>query len=165
LRLARFKQPLDNSAERRKRTRQLHPLSSGGFPPSYLVSKSSYGNFRLRVEFWSSDDANSGVLLRCLDAEKINDVSCYEVNIFDTRVDPTYATASIVGVAPSPVPLLRAGQKWNTYEITADGLHLVVVFNGIKTVDVEDTRLRRGPIALQWARGVVKFRSVQILER
>jgi hypothetical protein len=34
--------------------------------------------------------------------------------------------------------------------------------NGVRTVDVEDSKFAGGPIALQWARGVIKFRKVQI---
>lgn len=34
----------------------------------------------------------------------------------------------------------KAAGKWNTYEITAQGLHLVVVLNGQKTVDVQDLK-------------------------
>src|ERR671931_2039806 len=35
----------------------------GGF----LVSKNSYQDFQIRVEFWVSDDANSGIYMRCQD--------------------------------------------------------------------------------------------------
>src|SRR5690349_7218139 len=38
-----------------------------GKTPSHLVSKSPYKNFALYVEFWASDDANSGIYLRCAD--------------------------------------------------------------------------------------------------
>ncbi|WP_338320143.1 DUF1080 domain-containing protein, partial [Bradyrhizobium ottawaense] len=34
----------------------------------YLVSKKPYKDFVLRIEFWPSDDANSGIYFRCLDA-------------------------------------------------------------------------------------------------
>ena len=30
-----------------------------------LVSKQSFTNFELRAEFWVSDDANSGIYIRC----------------------------------------------------------------------------------------------------
>ena len=53
----------------------------------------------LRVEFWSSDDANSGIFLRCQNPAVINDENCYEANIFDQRPDPTYGTGAIVKVA------------------------------------------------------------------
>ena len=57
----------------------------------------------------------------------------------------------------------KAAGKWNTYEITAQGSHLVVVLNGQKTIDAQDsTHNPGGPIALQYGSGVVKFRKVQI---
>ena len=56
----------------------------------------------------------------------------------------------------------KAAGKWNTYEITAQGPHLVVVLNGQKTVDVQDSKHASGQIALQYGSGVVKFRKVQI---
>ena len=60
------------------------------------------------------------------------------------------------------VPMPKAGGRWNTFDITAKGSRLIVVFNGQKTVDVEDSKLASGPIALQWGSGVIKFRRVQV---
>jgi hypothetical protein len=136
--------------------------SRGGKDPAYLVSKAAYKDFMLRAEFWSSDDANSGIFVRCQDRGKITDESCYEANIFDQRPDPTYGTGAIVKVAKVAQPMPKAGGKWNTYEISAVGNRLVLVLNGEKTVDVEDAKLASGPIALQWGRGTIKFRKVQI---
>ena len=116
----------------------------------------------LRVEFWSSDDANSGVFVRCQDPRTITDENCYEANIFDQRPDPSYGTGAIVKVAKAPDPMPKAGGKWNTYEISARGTRLVLVLNGVKTVDVEDPKLASGPFALQWGRGTIKFRKVEI---
>jgi hypothetical protein len=127
----------------------------------FLVSKNSYQDFMIRVEFWASDDANSGIFMRCADPKNITDKSCYEANIFDQRPDPTYGTGAIVHIAKiSTMP--KAGGKWNTYEITAKGPRLTVMLNGAQTVDVQDSKFASGPIALQWGRGVVRFRKVQI---
>ena len=135
--------------------------TQGGKDPAYLVSKQTYTNFEMRVEFWASDDANSGVFLRCQDRSMITDENCYEANIFDQRPDPTYGTGAIVKVAAvSPMP--KAGGKWNTYEFTVRGSQLILVLNGVKTVDVQDSKLASGPFALQWGRGTIKFRKVQI---
>ena len=136
--------------------------SQGGKDPAYLVSKASYKDFRLRAEFWSSDDANSGIFLRCQDPARITDENCYEANIFDQRPDPTYGTGAIVKVAKVAAPMPKAGGQWNTYEISARGSRLVLVLNGVTTVDVEDAKLASGPIALQWGRGTIKFRKVQV---
>jgi len=116
----------------------------------------------LRVEFWATDNANSGVFLRCKDPGTITDENCYEANIFDQRPDPTYGTGAIVKVAKVVDPMPKAGGKWNTYEISARGSRLVLVLNGTQTVDVDDSKLASGPIALQWGRGVIKFRKVEI---
>jgi hypothetical protein len=132
-----------------------------GKEAGFLVSKNSYKDFMIRVEFWASDDANSGIFMRCQDPKKITDKSCYEANIYDKRPDPSYGTGGIVHFAKvSPMP--KAGGQWNTYEITAKGPQLVVVLNGVKTVELRDSSFASGPVALQYGSGVVKFRKVQI---
>lgn len=137
----------------------------GGKEAAYLVSKKSYGDFEMRVEFWASHDANSGVFVRCQDLKAIGDETCYEANIFDQRPDPTHGTAAIVKVAAVQTPYPQAGGKWNVMEFAARGDRLTVVFNGVQTVDVVAKRNHMsGPFALQWGRGVIKFRKVQIRE-
>jgi len=135
----------------------------------FLVSKNSYADFQLRAEFWVSDDANSGVFIRCTDPNNVNGKNAYEVNIFDQRPQPEYGTGAITDIA-KVVPMPKAGGKWNLYEITAKGPKFTVVLNGQKTVDgVEDTKFSSGRIALQHYpgvanndKGVVKFRKVEI---
>ena len=128
---------------------------------SFLVTKNSYTDFRIRAEFWVSDDANSGIYMRCADTKNLTDRTCYEANIFDQRPDPTFGTGSIVHLSPvSPMP--KAGGKWNTYDVMVKGSRVTVRLNGVVTADIQDSKLTTGPIALQYAAGVVKFRKVQI---
>ncbi|MEX2163926.1 MAG: DUF1080 domain-containing protein [Sulfuricaulis sp.] len=128
---------------------------------SYLMTKNAYSNFQIRVEFWVSHDANSGVFMRCSDLNKISDKTCYEANIFDERKDPTYGTGAITHISPvSPMP--KAGGKWNVYEITVKGDRMTLVLNGKRTADARDGKFASGPIGLQYAAGVVKFRKFQI---
>ena len=133
----------------------------------FLVTKNSYSDFEIRAEFWADADANSGIFIRCEDRVKLTATVCYEVNIYDKRPDPLYGTGAIVDVAKvSPMP--KAAGRWNTYEVTAKGNHLVVKLNGVTTADVQDGKHARGPIGLQYAPGVVKdsgtikFRKVEI---
>ena len=127
----------------------------------FLVTKQSYGDFRLRAEVWVDDIANSGIFIRCDDPEEPGANSCYEVNIFDTRPDPSYGTGAIVNVARvNPMP--KAGLKWNVMEIEARGPQLTVRLNGQQTVSIQDTRHARGRIAFQYGRGVVRFRKIDI---
>ena len=127
----------------------------------FLVTPASYRDFQITLEFWVSDDANSGVFLRCSDPKTIDQVNAYEVNIFDKRPDQSYRTGGIVDVA-KPESVIQTGGKWNTYDITARGSQLTVVLNGAKVVDVKDTKHVDGPIALQYGAGTVKFRNVRI---
>jgi hypothetical protein len=135
----------------------------GGF----LLSRESYKDFELRIEFWAAHDANSGIYMRCSDPKNLNDKSCYEANIFDQRPDQTYATGGIVHRGKLLTPV-KAGGKWNTYEITAKGRKMTVVLNGTKTSEIDTVEFPSGPIALQFGNrgkdpgGAIKFRKVQI---
>jgi hypothetical protein len=133
-----------------------------------LVSKSSYKDFQIRAEFWADHTTNSGIYIRCTDPNKVSSASAYEVNIYDQRPEPEYGTGAIVNVA-KVVPMPRAGGKWNTYEITAKGPQMIVVLNGVQTVNVQDSKFPQGPIALQFGNGpkdapggAIKWRKVQI---
>src|SRR5262245_53667338 len=64
----------------------------GGF----LVTKSAYKDFQLRIEFWPDHTANSGIYMRCANPDALTDKTCYEANIFDQRPDPAYGTGGIV---------------------------------------------------------------------
>lgn len=134
----------------------------------FLLTKKDYKDFQIRAEFYAESDTNSGVFLRCSNRKDITSNNCYEVNIWDTRPKQEHATGAIVDVAAvNPVP--KAGGRWNTYEITAKGDHLVVVMNGKKTAEARDAKHASGPIGLQRAPGVnkdaptpIKWRRVEI---
>ena len=136
----------------------------------YLVSKNTYKDFEIRAEFWAETDTNSGVFIRCSDPSKVSAATCYEVNIWDIRPEPKYATGGIVDHAAVPVPLVhKAGGRWNIYEITAKGTQLTVKLNGVQTVSIQDGKHASGPFALQYGPGVqgaqggpIKWRKVQI---
>ncbi|MEQ8313428.1 MAG: DUF1080 domain-containing protein [Gammaproteobacteria bacterium] len=135
-----------------------------GSGASWLVTRDSYSDFEIRVEFWASHDANSGIYMRCQNPQRITDRDCYEANIYDQRPDLDYGTGGIVHIAPVSEPYPKVGDRWNIYKITARGNHLVVELNGETTVDVRDDKLASGPIGLQWGRGELRFRKVQIRE-
>ena len=127
----------------------------------FLVTPAPYTNFQITLEFWVTDDANSGVFIRCEDPKMITATNAYEVNIFDKRPDQSYRTGGIVDVA-KPASVVMTGGKWNSFDITARGTKLTVLLNGMKMVDVDDAKHARGPIALQYGAGTVKFRNVRV---
>jgi hypothetical protein len=127
----------------------------------FLVTPMSYTDFQITADFWVTDDANSGIFIRCEDPKTINAMNAYEVNIYDKRPDQTYRTGAIVDVA-KPLTIVNTGGKWNTIDITARGPRMTVLINGQKMVDVQDNKHARGPIALQYGAGTVKFKNVKL---
>ena len=126
----------------------------------FMATTAHYADFQLTVDFWIDDTANSGVFLRCPAEGAISQGNAFEVNIFDPHT--TWPTGSINEVAKIQTVPQTAG-KGNTFEITADGDHLVVQLNGQTTVDARSDRHQSGPIALQYnGAGQVRFRNIKI---
>jgi hypothetical protein len=144
-------------------------IVADGGKSGFLLTKNSYKDFVLRAEFWADHNANSGIYMRCSDPGNVTDKTCYEANIFDQRPDQTYATGGIVhrGKVLQPV---KAGGKWNVYEITARGPRMTVMLNGVKTAEFDKVESPSGPIALQYGTlppkgapgGAIKWRKVQV---
>jgi Domain of Unknown Function (DUF1080) len=137
-------------------------IVEGNKPSGFLVSTNTYKNFVIKAEFYAESDTNSGIFIRCQDPNKITAANSYEINIWDTRPEQAYATGAIVDVAKvDPAP--KAGGRWNSMEIVANGPNFKVTLNGVVTVaNGQDNKFADGPIAIQSAGGVVKFRKLQI---
>ena len=136
----------------------ISPVPDSG--RGFMATSTEYASFHLKVDFWIDDVANSGVFVRSPTSGRITQKTAYEVNIFDPH--DSWPTGSINEVAKIQTMPNTAG-KWNTFEITADGDHLMVKLNGETTVDARDQRHARGPIGLQYnGSGQVKFRNVKI---
>lgn len=130
----------------------------------FLVTQESFTDLHIKLEFYANDGkANSGVYFRINNPDAITDSTAYEANIIDERPDQSGRTGGIPNYGP-PGEIVNAGGKWNTYDITVQGDHIVVVINDIKTVDIHDTSHKSGPLALQYAAGTIKFRNVQLMK-
>jgi hypothetical protein len=132
-------------------------------PRGYLVSKESYGDFELRVEVWVTPASNAGVMFRITDPKNPGIENAYELNINDERKDQAGRTGSIVNVA-KPLVKFDSGDRWTTVEITARGPRLTARLNETLIAEANDSKYARGPIALQAAGGLVRYRNVQIRE-
>ena len=128
---------------------------------SFLVTAGQYRDFDLSLEFWVDVPANSGVFVRCAEPGNIGAETCYEVNIYDTRPDPTYRTGSVVNFV-APAEMVSTGGRWNRYEISLQGNRLSATLNGVEMFDFEDDTYDVGHIGLQYGSGTVIFRNVQV---
>lgn len=132
-------------------------------PRGYLVSKASYGDFELRAEVWVRPESNAGIMFRITDVKDPGIQNAYELNINDQRKDQAGRTGSIVNVAKPLVPY-DAGNRWTTVEITARGPKFTARLDGTLIAEATDTKYARGPVALQAAGGLVRYRNIQIRE-
>jgi Domain of Unknown Function (DUF1080) len=132
-------------------------LSPCGEPAGYLTSKESYKDFVLAVDFRTGEDTNSGVYIRSPEGN-----GGYEVQIW--KAQPAgYNTGSIVGTGKTDGEFKFIPDRWNHYEITANGDRLVVVLNGTKTLDVRDSQFSAGRIRLQYQKFPIEFKNVKLL--
>lgn len=131
---------------------------------SILVSKKSFKDFELYTEFWAADDTNSGVYIRAPNPTNVStSTGAYEVQIWDKNPNPAYSTGSLVNVA-SVNPIYKAGGRWNTYEIYANGPEITVKLNGVVTVSARDSKSPEGRLGLQYNGGPIKFRKLLVKE-
>ncbi len=127
-----------------------------GEPAGYLTSDQSYKNFVLSIEFRCGDDTNSGVFVRSPDES-----GGYEVQIW--RQQPAgFNTGSIVGTAKTARVFTLEPDRWNHYQITANGERLTVMLNGETTLDVRDAKFSEGHLRLQYQQFPVAFRNIKI---
>jgi len=143
-----------------------------------LLTKDSFDNFVLRVEFRAHPDINSGIILRnpppraagAPSGEK--PVPGYELQIRDRNPgnysSGDFLTGSVVGVSKAPHDVKIMPDQWNTIEATVNGDHFVVVFNGKKVADGHDSKRASGTIGLQLAHpedvrhAGIEFRNIKI---
>ncbi len=135
----------------------------------HLVTKNSYKDFVIRAEFWADETSQSGIFFRITDPKNVGAASAYEANIYDQRPGKEYATGSIVNFAMVPVPAIyKTKGTWHTFEITAKGDQLTVVFDGTVTANIQNGAFKQGPFSLQFGNrgkepgGPIKWRRVDV---
>ncbi|MGE3776104.1 MAG: DUF1080 domain-containing protein [Pirellulaceae bacterium] len=139
---------------------------------AYLTTAKQYGDFVLDLEFKFEPKGNSGVFLRVGDLRD-HVQSGFEVQILDTyglEKPGHHDCGGIVHVVGPSRNMVKPAGEWNRYTITVRGRQVQVVFNGVKTIDlnldetVKKDRPNRGYIAFQDEARRVAYRNVRIKE-
>ncbi|MBT8221428.1 MAG: DUF1080 domain-containing protein [Bacteroidia bacterium] len=127
----------------------------------FVMTRQSYKDFVLELEFNPDSTINSGVFIRCKNKD-INPMDCYELNIWDLHPDQDNRTGAIV-MRKVPTAIVETINKWNTYRIQAEKNRITVWINNILTADIRDDSLTNGFIGLQaTGSGTIRFRNVKI---
>ena len=132
-------------------------------PRGFLLTKESYTDFEMRAEIWATPDSNGGILFRITDPKNPGIENGYELNINDKRADQTGRTGSIVNIA-KPIVQVDTPNRWMPIEITMKGSHMTAKVDGKLTAEADDAKYKSGPVSLQAAGGLVRYRNVQIRE-
>lgn len=153
-----------NRGEHAWRVEEGAITSIGGSGPGHLATTQSFGDFRLRADFWIDEKANSGIYMRVPESEPATTTNAFEVQVYDAG--PVWQTGALIEVQAVAEKPHTAG-RWNSFDITADGEHFVVVLNGETVVDaIAPPRLPSGPIILAPVdSGIVRYRNIRILPK
>ena len=140
----------------------------------FLATKKKFGDFELRLEFRLRDgEGNSGVQFRSKRVEGSSEVSGYQADIGEKYWGCLYDESRRNKIlVQAPLELEKSLEKggWNKYVIRAEGTHITLALNGVKTVDYDERDPaidRAGIIALQIHAGGplrVEFRNLRIRE-
>jgi len=136
-----------------------------GKPGSHLITRKSYRDFDLSLEFNLPRRGNSGVYLR----------GRYEVQLYDgPQVPYIKETGSIWGQIPVETRMYKGAGKWNELKVRIKNDTVTVLVNRKPVIRsqklkkptrgaVDDDESKSGPILLQSLRGV-RFRNILIKE-
>jgi hypothetical protein len=147
----------------------------------WLRSEEEFGDFNLRFEYQVSAEGNSGVYVRVPadgNHHRENEEAPpagFEVQILDDAA-PKYKdlkdyqfSASVYDIAGATSHVSKSAGEWNTLEIDARGLQVVVNHNGVVVVDLTEEkfpliklRQTKGFLGLQNHSTLVKFRNLRI---
>jgi hypothetical protein len=154
-----------------------------------LVTKDSFGDFELTLEWKVEDGTNSGILYRVSLSEARTYFTGPEYQILDNvhaddRHDPKHAAGALYDLVAPPRDFTRPVGTWNEARIIVRGWHIEHWLNGEKIVDVdldspEGRALKahskfssmssfatfsHGHIALQDEANKVSYRNIKIRE-
>ncbi|WP_185958433.1 3-keto-disaccharide hydrolase [Fodinibius sediminis] len=130
-----------------------------------LVTKQSFEDFKLHVEFRYPEGSNSGIYLR----------GRYEVQVIDSYgMEPeSHLLGGVYGFIDPSVNAAKKAGEWQTYDITLTGRTVTVVLNGTEVIckrpipgitggALDSNEGEPGPIMLQGDHGPVEYRNITI---
>ena len=137
----------------------LHGDASKG--EGFVITKNTYQNFVLSLQFKPDGQVNSGVFVICKEKE-MSAIDCHEINIWDLHPNQDNRTGAIVTKQNPKVKIETIG-KWNTYEIRCEGETTTVSLNGQITAIHTGNQTKQGVIGLQVANeGKIAFRKIRL---
>jgi hypothetical protein len=138
----------------------------------FLCTTNSYGDFelRLQVKLLGGDAANAGVQFRTRRIPNHHEVSGYQADMgkgwWGALYDESRRNKVLEGGDRAKIESLVKTDDWNDYTIRAEGKHIQLSLNGVKTVDYVEgdsgieaaglvcVQIHGGPPSEAWYRNV-----------
>jgi hypothetical protein len=128
-----------------------------------LVTRESFGDFKLHLEFRYHEGGNSGVYLRSRYEVQIEDSPPYQV--------PTERLGAVYGFLAPSEDAAEGPDQWQAYDITLIGRRVTVVLNGTTVINDQEIpgitggaltcdEAAPGPLMLQGDHGPIEFRRI-----
>jgi hypothetical protein len=154
-----------------------------GVPNGYLVTRESYSNYRLHVEWrWTDEPANSGVLMHIQEVNREEWPLCIEAQLRSGKAGDFVLMGHGTGITVGDSVLrIEEGERrykaspkflestenpageWNVYKITCTGDgRIELLVNGTVQNAGSDASYASGRIALQSEGGPIEFREVYL---
>jgi len=131
--------------------------------PGWLGTTRAFSDFVLKAEFRTTADCNSGIYLRAA-REGVPRQTGYELQIRDYKEPQEtvpFLTGSLVMHAHASGAKIIPNQ-WNRYEVTAQGDHFIVVYNGQTVLDTRQSKTSSGVIGLEYNNRKIEFRNLKL---
>lgn len=109
----------------------------------WLATEGMYDDFLLHLECKLTENANSGIFLRCLAPPGDPGYHGFEVQVLERHGrNPTLHTAGAIYDVLTPMRnMVSKPDEWNTVEILCKESHVIVVWNGFKVIDSDFSQL------------------------
>lgn len=130
--------------------------------PGLLVTQVRFSDYEIELEYFASEQTNSGLFLRTPELPTDPAKDCYELNI--APPDNPFPTGSLVARAKVNESIDEPnGGQWNTLHALVDQNRIQAWVNGQQSVDyTDDSGLVSGRIGLQFREGPIRFRNIRI---
>jgi hypothetical protein len=163
---------------------ELTRVAAGGD----IVTRDTFANFELRLEWKVEPGGNSGIMYRVVEREgQATYHSGPEMQVLDDSGhadgrDPLTSAGALYALYPAPRGVVRRAGEWNEVRLVVNGNHVEHWLNGVKVVEAElwsedfvrrgraskfrdwteFARATRGHIALQDHGDRVAYRNIRI---
>lgn len=157
-------------------------IKVAGLPFGYIITKESYANFKLHVEWrWTAEPSNSGVLLHVQEKNTKEWPLCIEAQLHNGDAGDLVLIGLGSGITVADtVRLIEAGERryevfkgmeessekaageWNSYDIICSGSAVELKVNGVLQNVGSGATFSGGRIALQAEGSEIEFRNVYL---